>query len=205
MKQYLMIILTLFAAASLRAAEFGSTLAESIDRGDEKKFNQLVSEKQNEKDLKEALEKAASNQSSSYLKILLAKQSEAKSIVKKDGSIFLTALSDGNLENIKVLETAIDMASLRYENGNSALDQAITYADLSVIKYIAEKNSNLVSHLNDQGESILFSAVRRGNRKIVDEILKFKNLPTSRTNKKGESAESVALALGYKRIAAKVK
>jgi hypothetical protein len=193
-------------ANNAKEADLSETsLSASIDRRDVKSFVVALKKEQSEAELTEALKSAAANENLDYLKKLISEQKKAVSIIRSNTEIVLVALSEGSLQHLKILEKVADISAMKFDKKIDILRQSIQVSTIESIRYLAVKYPHMVSAVDDSGESILFTAVRRGDRKIVDEILKFKNLPTSRTNKKGESAESVALALGYKRIAAKVK
>lgn len=182
-----------------------SSLSISIERRDRPSFNKALKNDTSEQELNAALENAAAAEDSSYLAALLKEKAKSKELAQKNSNILSAALSDGALKNVELLEATIKSEEIKFDENRDVLRQAISVGSLDKIQLIAKKHSSLVSKLDENGESILFTAVRRGDLKIVDEVLKMKGLPASRTNKSGKTAQALALELSYKRIAEKVK
>lgn len=182
-----------------------SSLSISIERRDINSFNKAMKKDVSETELNTALENAAAAEDSSYLAALMKEKAKSKELAQKNSNILSAALSDGSLKNVEILEANIKSEDIKFDEGRDVLRQAISVSSSDKIQLIAKKHSSLISKMDENGESILFTAIRRGDRQIVDEVLKMKALPASRTNKKGQTAQALALELGYKRIAEKVK
>lgn len=193
------------ALGGAHAAPVEGSLSATIDAGDEKGFAAALKRNQDDQELTKALQNAAAKENLKYLNALIKEKKNAAELIKKDSSIFFVAMAEGSLKQVQILEKIANVAELKFEKNTNALQQAVQFAGADTIRYIADKYSALVSALDEQGESILFLAVRRGDRQIVDEVLKIKNLPVVKANKKGQTAQALALELGYKRIAEKVK
>lgn len=182
-----------------------TSLSLSVESRDMKSFKAAIKKEVSDQELNTSLENAAAAEDSSYLAALLKEKSKAKELSQKNSLILSAALSDGSLKNVELLEATIKSEDMKFDENRDVLRQAITVGSSEKIEFIAKKHSSLISKLDENGESILFTAVRRGDREIVDQVLKMKGLPSSRKNKSGKSAQAVALELGYKRIADQVK
>lgn len=182
-----------------------TSLSLSVESRDMKSFKAAIKKEVSDQELNTSLENAAAAEDSTYLAALLKEKSKAKELSQKNSLILSAALSDGSLKNVELLEATIKSEDMKFDENRDVLRQAITVGSSEKIEFIAKKHSSLISKLDENGESILFTAVRRGDREIVGQVLKMKGLPSSRKNKSGKSAQAVALELGYKRIADQVK
>lgn len=189
--------------ADVSAAE--SSLSISIERRDVNSFNKAIKKDVSDSELNASLENAAAAEDSSYLAALIKEKAKSKELAQKNSMILSAALSDGTLKNVEMIDAIVKAEEMKFDEGMDVLRQAITVGSLDKIQFIAKKHSSLISKIDEKGESILFTAVRRGDRKIVAEVLKLKGLPAKRTDKNGKSAQALALELGYKRIAEQVK
>lgn len=205
MKKLFSTLVIIITTVSTAYAGKESALAASIDRRDEKGFAVALKNEQSEQELAEALRNAAGNENKKYLIEIIKHKKQAAKLIKTDSSIFLTALSDGRLKNVQILEKIASVAALKFEKNTNALQQAIQVSNLEIIQHLANKYPSLALEVDDQGESILFHAVRRGDREIVAAVMKIKNLPSVNVNKKGQTAQALAKELGYLRIAEMVK
>ncbi len=182
-----------------------SSVSISIERRDMNSFKAAIKKQLSDQELNTSLENAAAAEDSSYLAALLKEKSKAKDLAQKNSLILSAALSDGALKNVELLEATIKSEEMKFDENRDVLRQAISVATSEKIQLIARNHPSLISKLDENGESILFTAVRRGDRQIVDQVLKMKGLPKTRINKAGKSTQALALELGYQRIAEQVK
>lgn len=186
-------------------------LVTAIERGDIKGFKkELVknSALNSDVDLKQAVQYAIVNPESEFLNLLL-KDKSASDLVKRflrTESLLQEALvQEAPLKNFKLAEKHLDISTLRFEKKSSALHRAIEYGEFDIVKHIAQSYPSLISVLDEDGESILFKAVRRSHMPTFEFISKLKGLPKVKKNKQGQTPLQLAKELGYEDIAKKLK
>ena len=179
-------------------------LLEILEKGNVKAFQSQLN-KESSENILSVLQTALVNEDTRFLKILL-KNKNALALLDSQPELAALPIQESlqkNLETLMSVKPKI-LKTTELKNKRSLLFEAVTHANPELIKFIVGKEKSLISKLDDEGESILFAAARRGDRDIAAYLVGLK-LDLTLKNKKGQTAADVALAEDFPKTATILK